>query len=169
MTILAGITTGPYRVVLLLHILCAIAGLGGVMLNGIYTVASRNAIGHGALALVRANAKATKVAEMFIYSVPILGFALVAMSEDAWGFDQTWIWLSTVVYAVALAISIGLLLPTARQFERLVSQLETDGAPPTAAVEIALDGLLKKQAAFGSTLHLITVALLVLMIWKPGA
>ena len=34
-------------------------------------------IGHGATAVVRANAKATKIAEVFIYLVPILGFALI--------------------------------------------------------------------------------------------
>jgi hypothetical protein len=28
---------------------------------------------------------------------------------------------------------------------------------------------LKKQAAFGSMLHVILVVILVLMIWKPGA
>jgi hypothetical protein len=169
MNIFAGVTEGPYRVVLLLHILCAIVGLGGVMLNGIYATASRKAIGQGALVLVRANAKATKIAEYFIYAVPVLGFALVGMSDDAWGFDQTWVWLSTVIYAVALAISIGLLLPSARQYERVVAQIESAGTAPTPEVETTLDGLLKKQAGLGSSLHLITVVLLYLMIWKPGA
>ena len=169
MTIIAGITSGPYRVVLLLHILCAIVGLGGVILNGVYATASRKSIGHGALALVRANAKATKIAEFFIYAVPILGFALIGMSDDAWGFDQTWIWLSVVVFAIALAISVGLLLPSARQYERLVAEIETSGAPPSPAAAARIDGLLKKQAALGSTLHVATVVLLYLMIWKPGA
>ena len=169
MTILAGITEGPYRVVLLLHILCAIVGLGGVMLNGIYAVASRKAIGRGALPLVQANAKATKIAEFFIYAVPLLGFALIGMSDDAWGFDQTWIWLSIIVYALALAISLGLLLPSARQYERLVAQIENAGAAPAADVEATLDAILKKQAALGSSLHVITVVILYLMIWKPGA
>lgn len=169
MNIFAGVTEGPYRVVLLLHILCAIVGLGGVMLNGVYAVASRKAIGHGALALVRANTKATKIAEAFIYAVPILGFALVGMSDDAWAFDQTWIWLSIVVYAVALAISIGLLLPSARQYERLVTQIESAGTAPAPEVETMLDAMLKKQAGLGSSLHVITVVLLYLMIWKPGA
>ena len=169
MNIFAGVTEGPYRVVLLLHILCAIVGLGGVMLNGVYAVAGRKAIGHGAIVLVRANAKATKIAEFFIYAVPILGFALIGMSDDAWGFDQTWIWLSVVVYGIALALSIGLLLPSARHYERLVAQIETAGAAPSAEVEATLDATLKKQAALGSSLHVMTVVLLYLMIWKPGA
>ena len=143
--------------------------LGCVLLNDGYCAASRKAIGPGALTLVRANAKATKIAEVFIYAVPILGFALVGMSEDAWGFDQTWVRLSTVVYAVALAISVELLVPSARQYERIVAESENAGAAPTSAVEAALDGLLEKQAVLGSTLHVITVVLLVSMIWKPGA
>ena len=169
MSVLARINDGPYKFVLLVHILCAIVGLGGVMLNGIYAVASRKAIGQGALVLVRANAKATKIAEFFIYAVPLLGFALIGMSDDGWGFDQTWVWLSTVIYAGALAISIGALLPAARQYERVVEQLETTRTAPTPEVERTLDGLLKKQAGLGSTLHVITVVLLYLMIWKPGA
>jgi hypothetical protein len=169
MTIFAGITTGPYRVVLLLHILCAIVGLGGVMLNGIYGVSTRKAVGRGATVLVQANAKATKIAEFFIYAVPVFGFALIGMSDDAWGFDQTWIWLSVVVYAIALAISVGLLLPAFRQFSQTITGLEAGTIVPSAAVDAGLDGLLKKQAVMGSTLHVITVVILVLMIWKPGA
>ena len=168
MTIFAGITDGPYRVVLLLHILCAIVGFGGVMLNGVYAVASRKAIGHGATAIVRANAKATKIAEVFIYAVPVLGFGLVGMSGDVWSFSQTWVWLATVLYLVALAISLGALLPAARQYERLVTQVEAGGQAPAAEVESTLDRLLKKQASLGGSLHLLLVVILVLMIWKPG-
>ncbi|MEO8693312.1 MAG: DUF2269 family protein [Acidimicrobiales bacterium] len=169
MSILARINSGPYKVVLLLHILCAIVGLGGVMLNGIYAVASRKAVGQGALVLVRANAKATKIAELFIYAVPIFGFALIGMSDDGWGFDQTWVWLSVVLYAIALAIAVGLLLPSSREYERVVAQIESTGAAPTPQLEASLDGLLKKQGVLGSSLHVLTVVLLYLMIWKPGA
>jgi Predicted integral membrane protein (DUF2269) len=169
MTILASVGGGPYRVALLLHILCAIIGLGGVTLNGVYAVASRKAIGHGGLAIVRANAKATKIAELFIYAVPVFGFALVGMSDDRWGFDQTWLWLSLIVYATALAISLGALLPTFRKYEALVEQIETSGHAPTPDGEATLDRLLKKQAGLGGSLHLIIVVLLVLMIWKPGS
>jgi hypothetical protein len=169
MTIFAGLQSGPYRVVLLLHILCAIIGLGGVTLNGVYAVASRKALGHGGLAIVRANAKSTKIAELFIYAVPILGFGLVGLSDDAWSFSQTWLWMALVVYAIALGVALGLLLPTFRKYEALVEQVETSGVAPTPAVESTLDGLLKKQAAMGGSLHLIIVVLLYLMIWKPGA
>lgn len=168
MTVLANVTSGPYRVVLLLHILCAIIGLGGVTLNGVYAVASRKAIGHGGLAIVQANAKATKIAELFIYAVPVFGFALVGLSDDAWSFDQTWLWLALVVYAIAIAISLGALLPAFRQYEKLVARIETSGSAPTADDESTLDRLLKKQAGLGGSLHLIIVVLLVLMIWKPG-
>ncbi|MEO5842857.1 MAG: DUF2269 family protein [Acidimicrobiales bacterium] len=169
MMTLARINDGPYKVVLLLHILCAIVGFGGVMLNGIYAVASRKAIGHGALALVRANAKATKIAELFIYAVPIFGLALIGMSDDGWAFDQTWVWLAVVLYAIALAVAVGLLLPSARQYERVVAQIESAAAAPTPEAESTLDGLLKKQGALGGSLHVLTVVLLYLMIWKPGA
>jgi hypothetical protein len=169
MHLLAGITSGPYRVVLLLHILCAIVGLGGVMLNGVYGAASRKAVGRGATALVHANATATKVAEFFIYAVPLLGFALIGMSDDAWQFDQTWIWLSVVFYAVALAISLGLLLPAFRTYVRTITEVEAGTVARSPAVDATLDGLAKKQAALGGTLHVITVVLLYLMIWKPGA
>jgi hypothetical protein len=169
MTIVAGITSGPYRVVLLLHIFCAIVGLGGVTLNGVYAVASRKMIGHGATAVVRANAKATKIAEVFIYLVPILGFALIGMSERAWRFGQTWIWLATVLYAAALVISLGALLPTARKYEHLVTQIESAGEAPTPIVEATLDRMLKTQAGLGGSLHVLLVVILGLMIWKPGA
>ena len=86
-----------------------------------------------------------------------------------WSFSQTWVWLATVIYAAALAISIGLLLPSARRYERVVAQIETAGTAPTPEVETMIDGLLKKQGGLASSLHVMTVVLLYLMIWKPGA
>ena len=140
MRVLSVIGDRPYNIVLLLHILAVIVGLGGVMLNGVYGTASRKTAGRGATALVVANEKATKIAEFFIYAIPLLGFALVGMSNDAFGFDQTWVWLSVVLFLVALGLSLGLLLPASRRFGRTIIDLEAGRLAPSPEVDATLDG-----------------------------
>ena len=91
-----GITSTAYRIVLLLHILCAIVGFGTVFLNGIYGAQAKKRPGPGGLAIQEANLFVSHVAEYVIYAVFILGIGLVSMSDDAWKFSQTWVWLATM-------------------------------------------------------------------------
>ncbi|HUP75239.1 MAG TPA: hypothetical protein VM282_19500 [Acidimicrobiales bacterium] len=56
-----------------------------------------------------------------------------------------------------------------RQYERIVAEIETAGAAPSAQVGATLDAILKKQGALGGSLHVLTVVILYLMVWKPGA
>jgi hypothetical protein len=79
------------------------------------------------------------------------------MSDDVWSFGQTWIWLSIVLYVIALGISHGVMVPNGKKML----------AGPSGPEEAAALG--KKLAAGGMTLDLLAVVLIVLMVWKPGA
>jgi uncharacterized membrane protein len=128
-----GIDSTGYRVVLLLHILCAIVGFGTVMLNGLYGREAKRRLGPGGLAISEANDAVSGIAEYFIHAVFVVGFALVFMSDEAWAFDQTWIWLSTVLYVVGLAISHAVVFPNARRMKKLSAELVAVGPRPEAA------------------------------------
>lgn len=151
-----GIGSGAYKLVLFLHILSVVIGIGGVMLNGVYAAKAQKAGGQMAGAIMQANFDVTMVAEKFIYAIPIFGIALIGMSDDVWSFGQTWIWLSIVLYVIALGISHAVMIPSGKKML----------AGPSGPEEAAALG--KKLATGGMTLDLLAVALIALMIWKPG-
>ena len=168
-----GIDSTGYKIVLLLHILCAIIGFGTVILNGLYGREAKRRPGPGGLAITEANLTVSGIAEYFIYAVFLLGLALVLMSDGAWAFRQTWIWLAMALYVVGIGISHGIVFPSARRMRDLAAEL-TAGGPPAGAVgpppQVAeMERVGKTLGASSSFLHLLLVALLVLMIWKPGA
>ena len=152
-----GTDTGLYKFVLLLHILSVVVGIGATMLNGVYGAKAKAAGGPAAGAIATANFEVTMIAEKVIYTIPIWGILLVVMSDDAWSMSQFWIWASLVLFVVALGIAHGVMVPTTKKL------LAIGGSDPAQAEACG-----KKLAAGGMTLNLLIVALIALMIWKPG-
>jgi hypothetical protein len=170
-----GITSTAYRIVLLLHILCAIIGFGAVILNGIYGREAKKRPGPGGLAIAEANYTVSSIAEYFIYAVFVFGLGLVGLSDKAWKFSQTWIWLAVILYIIGIGVSHGILFPSARRMKALVAEMVAAGPPPSDAPpgpppQAAEMGQLEKKLAGASTfLHVLLVVIIFLMIWKPGA
>ena len=165
-----GIDGNLYNAVLVAHILCAIAGFGAVLLNGIYAAETRKRPGPEGLAVFEANYRVSMIGEYFIYAVAVLGFALVGLSDKAWTFGQTWVWLSIVLYAAAIGVSHGVLLPRVRKMGTLMREMVAAGppagGPPPQAAE--MERLGKQVGAASAFLHLSLVVILVLMVFKPG-
>ena len=149
---------GYYAVLKIIHIVTIVVGIGTVSLNGIYGAKAKAAGRNGGVAIGRANYDVSKVAEYFIYAIPVTGILMV-IDHDFWDWDQTWVWLSIALYVVALGISHAIQIPSARRMNELMA-----AGPPndeTASLE-------KKLGAGGMTLNLIALAIIVLMVWKPG-
>jgi hypothetical protein len=174
MVTLATINGGFYKFCLVLHILCAIVGFGAVFLNGIYgqqmKVRMQSGRGAEAIGIFEANLAVSKIGEYFIYAVFVLGFALLGLSDSVWTFDQTWIWLSIVLYVVGIGLSHGVVTPTVKRMGVLMREMLAGpppaGGPPPQAVE--MEALGKKLGVFGPALDLILIVILFLMVWKPG-
>jgi len=170
-----GSETALYKIVLIGHILTAIVGIGTVFLNGLYGAESKKRPGPGGLAISQANYRVSMVAENFIYAVLVLGLLLVWLSDGQWTFSQTWVWLSVVLFVISLGVSHGFLLPRVRRMNALGEELAAGGPPPEGAPggpppQVAMMEALGKQVGAASgVLHLMTLALLYLMVFKPGA
>jgi hypothetical protein len=168
--------SGPYKFFLLLHILSIIVGIGGVMLDGVYGAEAKKRQGPGGLAITEANHAVANVAEYVIYTIPIWGIILVVISpNDIWEFSQMWVWLSIVLYLVALGNAHAVLISNTKRMIELQRELVAMGPPPAGAAPSGpppqvteLGRLGKQQAMAGMLNNLIVVALLYLMIWKPG-
>jgi hypothetical protein len=170
LAMLAEYGSNLYKLTFLLHMLVAIVGLGAVMLNGLYAAQAQQRQGPPSRAIAEANFAVTKVAEYFIYAIPVFGILLVLESNKLWKFSQTWVWLALVVYAIAIGISHGVMFPGTKRVVELMKEMESSpppagGAPPQVA---ELQAVGKRLATGGMILDLIVVVLLYLMIFKPG-
>ena len=163
-------TSGVYIVLLIAHIVSVVVGIGGVMLNGVYGAQAKARPGPAGRAIVEANYKVTEIATYAIYAIPVFGVLLVLASHDAVKFSQPWLGISILLYIIALGISHGVMKPAVKQMLGLMTEMEQGpppaGGPPPQAASMAALG--QRLAAGGATLNLIAVAIIVLMVWKPG-
>lgn len=180
--ILGAVDSDAYKIVLILHILAVVVGIGGVMLNGLYGAQAKARKGPEGLAIAEANFGVSKIAEYVIYTIPLFGIGLVFMSKTdgtrVYDFDQTWVWLSIVLYVVAIGISHGVMIPAEKKMHTLMRELNAMGPPPAGGPPpgaggpppqvVQLEALGKRLGAGGATLNLLAVVLIVLMVWKPG-
>lgn len=175
--VLAAYRDDLFNVVLVLHILCAIVGFGAVVLNGVYGNEVKKRPGPEGIAVFDANERVSKIGEIFIVAVFVLGIVLVLLSDDVIEFSQTWVWLAMLLFIVAMALSLGVLRPILKRMRVLMGEMasgppaagsvpERPSGPPPQAAE--MEGLGKRVAALGATLQILLVVILGLMIWKPG-
>ena len=162
-----------YDLLLLLHILVAIVGFGTVFLNGIYGAQAKSHPGPEGLAIARANFLVSRIAEYFIYAVVITGVLLVLISDDAWEWGDTWIWLALLLYFVGIGISHGVLQPSVKRMIALMEEMvhmgpppAGGGGPPPQAAQI--EALGQRVGLASTALHILLIVILYLMIFKPG-
>ena len=148
--------SGLYKLLVVLHLLSVVVGIGATMLNGVYAAKAKKAGGPAAGAIMKANFEVTMLAEKVIYLIPVFGILAVLASDDVWEFDQTWIWLSIVLYVIALGIAHGNQMPAGKKM------LAGPSSPQEA------EALGKRLAMGGMALDLLVVILIALMVWKPG-
>ena len=167
--------SGAYKFVLVLHLLTAIIGFGGVVVAGIFGAKGATRGGHDGQVLGETTMDVVENWAMwFVYAVPILGIVLIFLSEDVWDFGQTWISLSLLLYIVDLGIVHAAHLPNLRKLNALVAQLAagaasaagTGGGPPPQIAELKRRGQL--AGILGGVVNLLWVAIVFLMVWKPG-
>lgn len=159
-----GPDSDAYKVVLVLHLLTAIVGFGGVVVTGYFGAMAAARKGREGAAIGEVVEKGYSFSEWFIYAVPVLGIVLVLLSEDVFTFSQAWVSLSLLLYVVAIGLYHGLHRPTVRRITAILR--ETAGGSQAQAPE--LDKLGRKAGMVGGVLNLLTVAIVVVMVFKPG-
>ncbi|MFL6157177.1 MAG: hypothetical protein ACJ72D_13840 [Marmoricola sp.] len=149
-----------FKLFLALHLLAAVFAIGPLV--HATTTASRGLrTGDGA-----ATAASARIATLYSYaSVVVVVFGFGLMSADApWNKNEKvadmgdpFIWISLLLWLVALGLTLGVLVPSLKQ----------------ATVEIAngagVEGLKARVAASGGVVGLIFAAIIFLMVYKPGS
>src|SRR4051794_17168842 len=174
--LLAAVSSSAFKLVLVLHLLSVIIGFGGITIVGFVGAASQGHKGPPGQAIFDTSQRLGRVAEYFIYAVPVFGIALLFISttngNHVFWFDQTWVSLSLLIYIATIGFVHALHLPNLRRMGELMAELNAgpppSGAagPPPQAVELEERG--KRAGLYGAISNLAWVVVLVLMVWKPG-
>ena len=69
---------------------------------------------------------------------------MLGLSDSVWKFSQTWVWLSIVIYVLAIGLSHGVLMPAVKRMGVLMHEMAAGpppvGGPPPQAAEMASIG-----------------------------
>lgn len=155
-----------FELLVFLHLVAVVVGIGTVFLNGVYANISMKRQGAEGLAVSEANFEVSALAEKFIYAIPVFGILAVLASDDAYDFAETWIWLSTLLYVIAIGISHSIVIPGHRRMNELSRVMGSGQGGQAEGEEMASIG--KRMAPAGMALDLLALVIIGLMVWKPG-
>jgi hypothetical protein len=110
-----------------------------------------------------ATAAASRMLRVYAYAsvlVIVAGMALMSQKEDGQKlgeFGDTWIWLSLVLWVLAMGIVLGVTVPT---LNKATKRIESQDSVVTLTARVA---------ASGGVLALIFLVIIILMVYRPGS
>jgi hypothetical protein len=146
-----------FKILLALHLLFAVFAVGPLV-HAATTAARGVRTGDGA-----ATASSSRMLKIYSYAsvlVIIVGFGL--MSSKRHGktvaeFSDVWIWLSVLLWLVAVALVLAVIVPALERATKLIAEQQS---------VVALTG---RVAAAGGIVGLIFAAIVFLMVYQPGS
>jgi uncharacterized membrane protein len=142
-----------------LHVLLAIVAVGFNMSYGIWQARAGRDPQHMGYALRGIKFMDDKVANPAYIGLAIVGVILVLIGP--YQFEQLWIAVSIGLYVLLVVVGLALYSPV---LKRQIAAYEAGGAQTD---EFA--ALTRRSRMLGAVLGLIVVAIIVLMVVKPGA
>jgi uncharacterized membrane protein len=148
-----------FKLLLVLHLLAAIFAVGPLV--GAATTASR-ALRTSDAAAATSAARMIRLYSYVSVVVVVVGMGLMSQkapwdsSEEVGQIGDTWIWLSLLLWAAAMAVSLGLLAPS------LTKAAAEIGGGGSAGGQVA------RVAAAGGVVGLSFAVIVVLMVYQPG-
>ena len=148
-----------FKILLALHLIAAIAVVGPLIYGA--TTAVRGIRTQDASATA-SSARLVRVYSIVSVAVVIFGFGLMSATspytqQKVASFGETWIWLSLLLWAIAVALGLAVLSPA---LHRITSEI-------TAGTEVTLS-LRGRVAGVGGVVGLIFLVIIVLMVYQPG-
>lgn len=148
-----------YKILLALHVLFAIFAIGPLVHAA--TTAGRG-VRQGDAAAITAAGRMLRIYSMASVLVVLLGFGLMSAESPYTGeatakIGETWIWLSGLLWLVAVGLVLGLVVPLLEKATALIASSQ----PATA--------LTARVSAAGGIVALIFTAIVFLMIYQPGS
>jgi uncharacterized membrane protein len=154
-----------YHWLVFLHVTGAFMVLGGAVMAGIFNFAAlRRERPSEIVVLFRLTRFA--VTSITVGMVVALAFGLWLVSDADYGWGQTWIILALVLWVVANALG-GIGGGRDKRTRELAERLTAQGDTPSPELRTRLRDPITLALSWGS--GAVVIAILALMIWKPGA
>jgi hypothetical protein len=154
-----------FDIVLLLHVLCVVAGVVTTVTAATTAARLRRLVAASAPLpepVRRYFRPGVNWAGRAIWGIPVFGFALLALSQGAYGLRDGWVTGGLAIFVVVALLAEGVLWPT----ERRVQVVLGSGADPVPdAATVGREATLMVRAA-GAALVLLLLGT-VLMIAQP--
>lgn len=161
-----------YHLLVLGHLLCVIAGFGALAYNGLFLSLARRR-GAAGLTAMDVNRQVSGLAELLVYGAFLFGVAAVATSSSHWTFGQGWVAAALGLFVVDVGILHGVIKRNQRRYLALADRLAAlsldAGGRPGAGDVARLDSLERRVAAGWGAFNLVVVAVVYLMVFRPGA
>lgn len=94
-------------------------------------------------------------------------FGTWLVNDGGWDFGSAWVSAAYVIWFVAMGLSTGVLARFVKRIHRRAEQLIAEGVEESD--ELATMAASRVGPITGNLLHLLTLAILYLMVVKPGA
>jgi hypothetical protein len=148
-----------FELLLFLHLLTAIFAIGPLVHTA--TTAARG-LRTGDASATASAARTTRIYSYASVAVVFFGFGLMSMDSPYRAgkvaeFGEVWIWLSVVLWIVAVALGLGLLAPSLDKATATIS----GGAKP--------DDSTGTVAVAGGVIGLVFFVIVLLMVYQPGS
>jgi uncharacterized membrane protein len=152
-------------VALFFHLLGAFSLVGGTIVAGVAFETARRREAPAEIALLLGLSR-IGVLLVALGTLLVLGFGLWLVDLGHWGYGAGWIDAAIGVFAAAVVLGgIGGQRP--KQARKLAHRLASEGAPATAELRALLDN--RAALAVNYLSALLMLAVLLLMVFKPGA
>lgn len=154
---------------LFVHIMSTVLAFGPTYTLPAIAALARKGPRYGAFAAEVAELIEMRYAWPFVLLAGISGVALIVVADIPW-LDIPWLWISIVVYVLAMAFSLFVQTPNTKQMVQLTARLAETGEPPAdapAGPPPELAALGKKLQLGGIGLSVASLAVFYLMIVQP--
>ena len=147
---IAAVGDTPYRIVLVLHILSAIAAFAPAFTHPFLMNQSKElGDGHrGVMGFLAANGRRIYAPALIVAG--LFGFALQGMSSGAWSFTQFWMIAAVIVWAAMNGVLHALIMPNE-------AKMADGDASAQRLVDIG-----------GQVITILLIVMVWLMVFKPG-
>ncbi len=154
-----------YDWLLFLHVTGAFLVIGGAVMAGVFNVSALRSERPSDVVLFFRFARVA-VAAIGVGMVLTLGFGLWLVHDVGYGWGETWIVLALVLWVLSNALG-GIGGKREKRVRDLAERLTGEGDVPSPELSARLRDPVSLALSWGS--GIVVIAILALMVWKPGA
>lgn len=171
--LLATAGGGPgvaYRLLVLLHLICAVGGFGGIIYRALALDLARRRGEAATAGILDVYGQVSVLAEALIYGVLIFGVAAVAVDHGDRTFHRPWLPVAVGLYVVMVGVLHGMVRPSEKRYRDTLLGLAQSPpvAPPARPPHYAeLDRLHRRLSLGMGLFNVCLLGALYLMVFKP--